>query len=172
MRFGFAGVLLGFLAYLIAWASIWDQTSDGLVGVMFSMWVSLTAIAAGILMGFTASNWHRSSGLIFALLVPLLLFGAFRYGWAVSYHEITDKRANQIQHAIESFHIENGTYPEELRELVPNYLFWIPEPVILRGESWCYQGGREFLAVGCLLSGILQHSPLPPNICFGWQISG
>jgi hypothetical protein len=81
-------------------------------------------------------------------LVPLLLFGAFRYGWAVSYHEITEKRANQIQHAIESFHIENGTYPEELRELVPNYLFWIPEPVILRGESWCYQGGRDFYQLG------------------------
>ena len=69
------------------------------------MWASLAAIATGMLMGMTATRWYRSAGFIFALLVPVLMFGAFRYGWDVSYHAITEERASRIQHAIESFYV-------------------------------------------------------------------
>ncbi|MFN2233778.1 MAG: hypothetical protein ACK2U1_06080, partial [Anaerolineales bacterium] len=148
LRFGLAAVLLGSLAYTIVWASIWDQTSDGLGGIMFATWSSLVAIAAGMVMGATARKWYRSAGFVFALLVPVWMFASFSYGWSVSYHAITEGRASRIQDAIESFHTENGRYPQELSELIPNYLFRIPGPVILRGESWCYQGGRDYYRIG------------------------
>jgi hypothetical protein len=148
LRFGLAAVLLGYLAYIIVWASIWDQTSDGLGGIMFATWSSLAAIAAGMVMGMTAKKWYRSAGFVFAILVPALMFAAFSYGWSVSYHAITEERASRIQDAIESFYTENGRYPQELSELVPNYLFRIPEPIILRGESWCYQGGQDYYRLG------------------------
>jgi hypothetical protein len=148
LQFGLAAVLLGYLAYTIVWASIWDQTSDGLGGVMFATWASLAAIAAGMLMGVTATKWYRSAGFVFAILVPALMFGAFSYGWSVSYHAITEERASRIQDAIESFYTENGRYPQELSELVPNYLFRIPEPIILREENWCYQGGLGYYRLG------------------------
>ena len=86
-------------------------------GIMFLMWASLAAIAAGMLMGITAVGWRRSAGLIFALLIPALMFGAFSFGWDVSYHAITEERASRIQDAIESFYTENGRYPQELNEL-------------------------------------------------------
>jgi len=148
LRFGLAGILLGYLAYTTLWASIWDHTSDGLGGIMFSMWASLAAIAAGMLMGITSPKWHKSAGFVFAVLVPVLMFGAFRYGWDVSYHAITEERASRIQGAVESFYAENERYPKELRELIPNYLLRIPEPVILRGEGWCYQGDQDYYRLG------------------------
>ncbi len=148
LRFGLAVVLLGYLAYTIVWASIWDQTSDGLGGIMFAMWASLTAIVAGMLMSLTATKWYGSAGFIFALLVPVLMFGAFRYGWGVSYHAITEERASRIQHAVESFYNQNEHYPKELSELIPDHLLWIPKPVILREEGWCYQGDRDYYRLG------------------------
>jgi len=148
LRFGLAGILLGYLAYSTLWASIWDHTSDGLGGVMFSMWASMAAIAAGMLMGIIYPKWHKSVGLVFAVLVPVLMFGAFRYGWDVSYHAITEERASRIQGALESFYAKNGRYPMELKELVPNYILWIPEPVIIQGEQWCYQGGQGYYWLG------------------------
>ena len=148
LRFGLAGILLGYLAYTTFWASIWDQTSDGLGGAMFSTWASLAAIAAGMVMGVTATRWYRSAGFVFALLVPVLMFGAFRYGWSVSYHAITEDRASRIQTAVENFYAQNEHYPKELGELIPNHLLWIPKPVILRGEDWQYQGGANYYQLG------------------------
>ncbi len=148
LRCGLGGILLGYLAYTTGWASIWDHTSDGLWGVMFSMLASLTAIAAGMLMGITATGWRRSAGLVFALLVPALMFSAFHYGWDVSYQAITEERASKIQGAVESFYVENGQYPKDLKELIPNHLLWIPKPVILRGEDWYYQGDLDYYQLG------------------------
>ena len=147
-RLGLAALLLGTLAYTILWASIWDQTSDGLGGIMFSTQAALIAIAAGMLMGVTATGWRRSAGLAFAVLVPLLMFGAFDYGWDVSYHAITEARVARIQRAVERFHARDGRYPEELKELVPCDLLWIPGPVILQGQGWCYQGGQDHYRLG------------------------
>ncbi|MBL7063772.1 MAG: hypothetical protein ISS49_06115 [Anaerolineae bacterium] len=147
-RLGLAALLLGYLAYTILRASIWDQTSDGLGGLVLSMLAGPVAIAAGMLMGVTATGWRRSAGLAFAVLVPVLMFGAFNYGWDVSYHAITEARAARIQRAVERFHARDGRYPDELKELVPRDLLWIPGPVILRGQSWCYQGGQDCYRLG------------------------
>jgi len=147
-RLGLAALLLGCLAYTILWASIWDHTSDGLGGIAFSMPAALVAIAAGMLMGLTLEGWRRSAGLAFAVLVALLMFGVFRLGWDVSYHAVTEARAARIQRAVERFHARDGRYPEELRELVPRNLLWIPRPVILQGQGWCYQGGQDYYRLG------------------------
>jgi len=148
LRIGLAATLLGYLAYTTFWASIWDHTSDGLGGIMFAMWASLAAIAAGMLMGITATGWRKLTGLLFALVVPALMFSAFWLGWDVSYHAITEGRASRIQGSIESFYVDNGHYPTDLGELIPAHLLWIPKPVILRGEGWCYQGGQNYYRLG------------------------
>jgi hypothetical protein len=148
LRLGLAALLLGCLAYTIVWASIWDHTSDGLGGLFFSMLASPVAIAAGMLMGMTSKGGRRWAGLAFAVLVPILTFGAFKYGWHVSYHAITETRAARIQRAVERFHARSGHYPEELSELVPRDLLWIPTPVILQGRGWCYQGDDDGYQLG------------------------
>ncbi len=148
LRLGLAALLLGTLAYTILWASIWDQTSDGLGGIAYSTQAALIAIAAGMLMGVTSTGWRRSAGLAFAVLIPVVMFGMFDYGWDVSYHAITAARAARIRRAVERFHARDGRYPEELRELVPRDLLWIPRPVILQGHGWCYQGGQGYYRLG------------------------
>jgi len=147
-RLGLAVLLLGLLAYTILWASIWDQTSDGLGGLFFSQSASMIAVAAGTLMGLTLTRWRRSAVLAFAVLAPLLMFGAFEYGWDVSHHGLTDARAARIQHAVERFHDRRGRYPEKLRELVPRDMLWIPGPVIVQGYGWCYEGTESGYRLG------------------------
>jgi hypothetical protein len=142
-RLGLAALLLGTLAYTILWSSIWDQATDGLGGIMFAVYTGPIAIAAGMLIAFKATRWHRWAGLAFAVLVPLLVFGMFRLGWDISYHAITEARATRIQRAVERFHARHSRYPQELGELVPRDLLWISRPIILQGRGWCYQGGQD-----------------------------
>ena len=148
LHFGLALLLLACLAYTIVWLSIWDQTSDGMGGVLFAMELGLMGVAAGAVMGVKAKSWFRSSGFFFALLVPVIMFGAFSYGWSVSYHELTEKRAERIAAALERHHARLGDYPAELGELTPRELLWVPGQVILQGEDWCYQGGDDRYLLG------------------------
>lgn len=149
LQLGLALLLLACLAYTILWLSIWDQTSDGVGGVLFAMESGLIGVAAGAVMGMKAKSWFRSAGFFYALLVPLLMFGSFTYGWSVSYHELTEQRAARIQAALERYKDQEGAYPAALSGLVPRQLLWVPEPVILRGEDWCYasSGGGYYLGV-------------------------
>ena len=48
--------LLGYLAYTITWAAIWDQTNDGMGGVWFSMESTLAAVGAGMVMALDLSR--------------------------------------------------------------------------------------------------------------------
>jgi hypothetical protein len=147
-RLVLAAALLSYLTYTIVWTSIWDNTSDGLGGLFLTMSTSLVAVGAGMVMATVASGWRRLGGLVFAGLVLAAVFEAFNYGWSVSYHTLTESRAARLQTAVEHFHTRTGSYPAELRQLIPNEVWWIPEPVILRGQGWCYQGGKDYYRLG------------------------
>jgi hypothetical protein len=146
-RFLLAAVLIGNMAYTIYWAEIWDQTSDGILAVWLAMQTSLVAIAAGILMGFASTGWRRKAGFGFCILVPFLMFGAFAQKWGI-YKDITSQRAAELQTALVRFQARNARYPADLQELVPRDLLWIQEPVILKGESWCYHGEKDAYQLG------------------------
>jgi hypothetical protein len=160
-----AAILLGCLAYNILWASIWDQTSDGLGGIFFATEASLVAIGAGMLMELTLVGWRRTVSVSFSVLVPVVMFAAFSIGWGVSYHHLTEERAARIQTAIERYQTRTGSYPIQLGELVPDDLWYIPQPVILRGQSWCYQGGEDYYRLGTYYRESFS-SPLSLHIYF------
>lgn len=140
--------LLGYLAYSTYWASIWDQTSDGLGGIMLSQSSSVVAVGAGMVMAITLTGWRRGVGLLFAIVTPLLLSQSFQQGWQVSYHDLTQARAGRIAQALADYHRREGTYPPTLDALTPRDLLSLPRPVELQGESWCYQGGPDFYRLG------------------------
>ncbi|MCL5995983.1 MAG: hypothetical protein M1546_08000 [Chloroflexi bacterium] len=128
LRLGLALLLLGYYVYTIVWLSIWDQTSDGLGGVWLSTQAQLVSVGAGMFMVMSTTGKRRAAGAIFAVLVPLLVTQANRWGWDVSYHALTEERAAHIRSAVESYHARNGRYPEALGELVPrDLLFGLPE---------------------------------------------
>jgi hypothetical protein len=141
-------VLLGYLAYSIFWASIWDHTNDGLFGLALSQPSALVAVGAGMAMVVTLTGWRRSVGLLFAILVPLLLLQSFEQGWQASYHDLTEARAERIAQALADYHQREGVYPPTLAVLTPRDLLRVPQPVELQGETWCYQGGDDFYRLG------------------------
>jgi hypothetical protein len=140
--------LVAYLAYSVFWASVWDQTSDGLGGLVLSQPSALVAIGAGMVMALTVPGWGRATGLLFAVLVPLLLNQSFEQGWQLSYHELTESRAARIAQALDDYRQREGAYPATLDALAPRYLLRVPQPVELQGEPWCYQGGDDFYRLG------------------------
>ena len=147
-RLALAFAILGALAYTIFWYSVWDQTSDGMGGIFYMMPAALVGVGAGAVMGVNAKSWFRSSGFVFAVSVPVLVIWAFTYGWQVPFAGITEDRAARIQSAIENFYSRAGRYPSTLNELAPRDLLYLPQPVMFRGEGWCYQGGAEYYRFG------------------------
>jgi hypothetical protein len=141
-------LLLAYLAYSIYWASVWDQTSDGLGGLALSQPAAVVAAGAGMIVATKLYGWRRGTGLLFAILIPLLLLGSFERGWQVSYHDITQTRAERIAAALGDYFQREGTYPRALDSLRQRDLLRIPQPVELRGETWCYQGGDDFYRLG------------------------
>jgi hypothetical protein len=143
-RSALALLLIGVLAYNIYWASLWDQTTDGVGGIFLAGATSISAIAAGMIMGVRTASKRRGVGGLFAVLIPVVLFGAFQLGISADYQALTTQRAARIQAALERYKTKNGAYPVDLQGLVPGELITVPQPVIYPGEGWCYQSGPNF----------------------------
>ncbi|MCL4561599.1 MAG: hypothetical protein M1281_13425 [Chloroflexi bacterium] len=139
--------ILGALAYSIYWESIWDQTSDGLGAVFMIMIVELAAIGGAIFSDLVTSGWRRLVGPLVVILVTGFMIWAPQAEYGI-YKTITADRAARIQAAIEQYHTRTSVYPAALNELAPRDLLWVPQPVILRGEGWCYQGGANYYRLG------------------------
>jgi hypothetical protein len=140
--------LLGYLAYTIFWASVWDRTSDGLGGLFISFSASITVVAAAMVLAFSLAGWRRLSGAAFGFLGIPLLFFAFNRGWDVSYHDLTENRAERIGQALERYYTANRHYPGDLGGLTPRFLLHVPEPMILRNVGWCYRSGESYYQLG------------------------
>lgn len=137
-----AGLIL-FLGYTIHWGSIWDHTDDGLTGLFLVQPSAITAIGAGMLMTLAMQSRQRLVGMLFMIVAPILLQQSFERGWRVSYHEITEGRAERIAGALDQFHLREGYFPESLDALTPRDLLFIQRPMILAGEEWCYESGEN-----------------------------
>jgi hypothetical protein len=61
---------------------------------------------------------------------------------------LTEQRAEQVNQAIRRYQAENGTFPIALVDLSPRYLWRIPEPIMLQGTTWCYEGGNDHYRLG------------------------
>jgi hypothetical protein len=136
-------MLVGVLAYDIYWGSLWDQTIDGLGGIFTAVSASITAIAAGMIMGVRSVGNRRTVAGLFTILTPLILFGAFQLGTGADYQALTTQRAGRIQAALEDYKTKNGSYPPDLQALVPGEMLVVPQPLIFPGEGWCYQVGSD-----------------------------
>ncbi len=140
LRLAAALIILILLAYSIAWAAIWDQTSDGLGGIFFTMYSTVAAIVCGMVMAERASGRSRKAGVAFLIIVPVVASIAFAKGAQIDFPQLTEQRAARVAVALERFHSRENRYPKALIELVPFDLFYLPQPVMFRGENWCYQG--------------------------------
>jgi hypothetical protein len=145
--FIFSLIMLAFLAYAILWGGIWDQTMDMGFGFIAAPIAGYLAIGAAMLMTNKLEAKSRLAGLLYMILVPSLIFQAYETGRKISHQTLTEDRAGKIAAALLKYHEREGRYPEKLGDLVPRDLLFIPFPVILLGENWCYQGGQDQYAL-------------------------
>jgi hypothetical protein len=145
-RLAMTVILLLVLGDLIVTETVWVIAEDSLS--IIPTIVFLAATAAAMLLAWTVTGWRRLAALGFVLLVTLTVSRASSLGWSMSPTSLTDARAERIERAIQAYHERQGRYPSRLGDLVPLYLWRIPQPMIFRDQTWCYQGGDDYYRLG------------------------
>jgi hypothetical protein len=146
IRLAVAVLLLLVIGHLIVTETVWVQAEDSISvipGVVF-----IVATAAAMLLAWAIRGWRRLAALGFALLVILTASYASALGWRMSPTGLTEVRAEKIERAIQRYDERNGQYPPELAVLTPFYLWRIPQPMIFRDQTWCYEGGGDYYRLG------------------------
>jgi hypothetical protein len=146
IRLAVAVLLLLVIGHLIVTETVWVQAEDSLSvipGVVF-----IVATAAAMLLAWAVTGWRRLAALGFALLVMLTASYASALGWRMSPTGLTEMRAEKIERAIQRYYERESRYPTRLANLTPFYLWRIPQPMIFRDQTWCYEGGDDYYRLG------------------------
>jgi hypothetical protein len=112
------------------------------------MLTCITSIAGAILLYWSLQERRKRAARIFDLVVPLAMIGALCIGWSISPVTVTERRAETVNRAILRYYQKNNGYPETLSELRPWYLPVALGPVIIPGQTWCYEGGQDYYRLG------------------------
>jgi hypothetical protein len=147
--------VLFLLGYQIALSSIWDVATDGLWGALGWHLVGTSGVAAAMVLARSLPGKRKLVALALALLVPLSMGGAHwivrdgpSRGWCTSPTCVTERRAERVDRAIQRYHQRTGHYPRALADLVPRDLLYLPNPLIIPGQTWCYEGGPDTYRLG------------------------
>ena len=146
IRLVVAVLLLLVIGDLIVTETVWVQAEDSLS--VIPVVVFTAAVAAAMLLAWAARGWRRLGALVFALLVTLTASYAVEQGWRMSPTGLTEARAEKIDRAIQRYYERQGHYPSRLANLMPFYLWRIPQPMIFRDQTWCYEGGDDYYRLG------------------------
>ncbi len=140
-------LLLGVTLYDLYWLMVWDSTMDPL-DFLWLVFPVLAALFAGLLLSIALPHRTKLIGLVYALLIPALMIAVSVNAKSVDFRQLTHARAGQVNQAIESYYAREGHYPQDLDQLTPWYLLSLPEPVIINGQDWCYDGGLDYYRLG------------------------
>jgi len=146
IRLAVAALLLLVVGNLIVTETVWVQAEDSLS--VIPVLVFTTGVAAAMLMAWEARGWRKLGALILALVVLFTASYAPGLGWRTSPTGLTEARAERIDRAIHRYYERQGRYPSKLADLRPFYLWRIPQPVIFRDQTWCYEGGDDYYRLG------------------------
>jgi hypothetical protein len=162
--------ILFLIGYQIMLGSIWDVATDGLRGPLLLMVVDFTAVAAALLLVWSLPGRWKLAALAFAASVFVLMEDAHKLGtydpdgkWGKLPALVTEQRAQLIDQALQRYHAQNGRYPDSLTDLVPRYLIYLPNPYMIPGQNWCYDGGLDYYRFGYLYRAYFS-SPVPARI--------
>jgi hypothetical protein len=108
----------------------------------------MLAILTGMILIGVSLKHKRFTAVVYTILLPILLLGAYSVGWLLEPQVITQSRADHLVQAVERFQSENGFYPDNLNALTPHYIPYILGPLTGRGQVWCYQSGIDFYRLG------------------------
>jgi hypothetical protein len=172
-----SAVLLAKTLHHLYWFTVWDNTYDSL-GYLLLLVPVPAALLSGVTLSITLSGRMKWTGFLYSLLILGLMIAVSARAQRVDFRQLTEERAERVTQAIETYYDREGRYPQDLRQLTPFYILSLPEPVIMYGQGWCYQGGKDYYRLGYLdrehwsdprLFGRVYsakgHSPLKVDIC-------
>jgi hypothetical protein len=141
LYFGLGVILAVKALHRFYWLMLWDSTYDAL-GYLWLPFPIMAVLFSSLIFFFLAGRF-RLAGLLYLLLIPTLIWSASR-AQGMDFRQLTEQRAQKVEQAIQAYYTREGHYPSDLRELSPRYMLSVPEPFILYGQDWCYEGGEEY----------------------------
>jgi len=144
----FVGILLiiGTL-FKIYDLTVWDNTYDSLKYILLFA-PMLAVLLSGLTLLIALPSKTKLAGIAYLLLVPALMIWVSTLAQRVDFRVLTSQRADRVVQAIESFYAREGRYPASLSELTPRFVLSLPEPVIIYGQTWCYESGDGYYRLG------------------------
>ena len=145
-------LMIGYQAMLI---SMWDVATDGLGWVFLWLTTGIIGIGSAMLMAWSIPRKKIWAAILFALTVPSVLIAAQNIGtydkdhtWGITPVITPERRADRIEKAIQNYYQKNNEYPQKLSDLTPRYILYLPNPYIIPGQNWCYEGGIDHYRFG------------------------
>jgi hypothetical protein len=126
---------------------MWENTYDPIEFLWLFLPI-LIAILCGIILLLNLPGKSKLAGLLFLLLVPAMMFIVYVPAVNIDPHQVTTERAERLSYAIENYYQREGKYPQTLSQLVPRDRLFIPVPMIINGQSWCYDAGLDYYRLG------------------------
>jgi hypothetical protein len=119
----------------------------GIIALIQIVFGSGAAFLLGVSLAFTLKRWRKVVGLIVAIGIPLSLCASFVVALPYSPDQVIRRNGEGILvKALNEYYISNKTYPNNLIELVPNYLSDLQEPDPTWG--WLYTGNNRDFTLG------------------------
>lgn len=146
-HFSLSLLLLAKALHSLYWLLIWDSTYDPLN----FFWLGLPLLGLffiGTILFSVAEGKAKMAALFFGIGVPLLLIALAEQAQTVDFRQLTEQHAAQVSAAVEKYYDRNGRYPQNLHQLTPRYFLSLPKPVIIFGQTWCYDEGEAFYRLG------------------------
>jgi len=140
-------VILGFVIQIVfyAWFLYSPSIGFGVLGFIQLLFTGGTSILAGLfLVGFLPGLRKLFS--LALIISPVIMFVCLDYGMSFSPNAIIEKNGEEVALALEDYFIDNGSYPDYLDKLVPNYIDNLKQPNTHWG--WLYKLEGEDYVLG------------------------
>jgi hypothetical protein len=142
-----SGLVLARILHDFYWLIVWDSAGDSL-DFLWLIFLAPAVLFAGGLISFALQGRLKWTGPLYALLVMGAFLAVYTAADRVDFRQLTEAHAVRVSRAIEAYHAREGHYPQDLQQLIPRYALWLPGPVILYGQGWCYDGGSDYYRLG------------------------
>ncbi len=157
-------ILLAKALHNLYWLTVWDTTDDSL-GYLWLVFPVVIVLFSGVTLSITLPGRTKLAGFLYSLLIPALMVAVSASAQRVDFRQLTEERAKHVAQAIESYYAKEGHYPQDLRQLTPQYALSLPGPVILYGQDWCYDGGADYYRLGYVYREHWSDPRLSGRIC-------
>jgi hypothetical protein len=139
--------LLGTALHTQYWLLVWDSTYDPF-GLFWLIFILFSVVMVWVFLAFAVPDRLKFLALPLIVAVPVLVLVGGVVAQRSDFRQLTMAHAERVNRAIEAYYDREGQYPDTLRRLTFREALVFPEPIILPGQTWCYDGGADYYRLG------------------------